>query len=62
MESVPMTYQDLDEMPNAQARGYAFERYVADLLRQEHFAVSQSQDQPTTGRSTCSLEIGRAHV
>jgi hypothetical protein len=26
-------------MPNAQERGYAFENYVADLLRRDHFAV-----------------------
>ncbi len=40
MDSVP-TYADLAAMSNAQERGYAFERYVAELLRQEQFAVSQ---------------------
>jgi hypothetical protein len=38
-DGVITTYTDLETMPNAQERGYAFEHYVADLLRRDHFAV-----------------------
>lgn len=39
MTGVPATYAELAAMGNAQERGYAFERYVGELLRREHFEV-----------------------
>jgi len=39
MADVPLTYQELAAMTNAQLRGYAFQNYVAELLRRGQFQV-----------------------